>query len=408
MLEYYVALISLLIGAASFIYYSINSYMSMRYKDTPSMLPKENTKDVTIVVPVYKESEKTFRECIAAIKRQGSKFVVVCDSVEQPYNNITNKNGGTFVFQKERHGKRRAVSAAMGHVKTKYVLFVDSDTVIPDNAVRSMLSKFDENVGGVGTAISIRTKDDWVSYCSEFFQKAKEMVFKAMASSGSIFVISGRCAMYRTEAIKPFLQSKEFTDNMILGRKGTIAEDMHMTSHILKLGYKAVIDYNVNVITEPQGNMKAMFKQLVRWARGGYLYFFKDLYDGSYVSRGALYSFEMFYIYLLPIAIAATALLRLRLILGYGLLNLLNGGLSGIWKILFLNSASLGGLALAPELSLSVSIIGIAIFIYALSRTITRKRLKTIAAGGIMSAMMLLASLYALLTVWNQGDWLTR
>jgi cellulose synthase/poly-beta-1,6-N-acetylglucosamine synthase-like glycosyltransferase len=397
MLDYSIAIISLIIGSISLIYYALNSYMAIKYKDKTQIPQKNTTKDVTIVVPVYNEDKALFEKCISQIKKQKVQFLVVSDALKEPYSSITLKNGGKFIFQSKRGGKRKALAIAMKHVNTKYVLFVDSDTIIPDNTTISMLSNFNQNVGGVGTAISIILDESWISYCSEFFQKAKELVFKAMASTGNIFVISGRCAMYRTEAIKPFILSSAFQQNLIMGKRGLIAEDMHITSHILKLGYKAVIDYNVTVLTEAQSSMGDMFRQLVRWARGGYLYFFRDIYDGSYIQKGALYSFEMFYIYLLPLALVITALVRLRLMLSLGLTN-----------ILVTSSAGLGALAFLPELSLSISIIGIAIFAIALSRSISKKKLKTLAAGGVMSIIMLLASLYALLTVWNQGEWLTR
>jgi cellulose synthase/poly-beta-1,6-N-acetylglucosamine synthase-like glycosyltransferase len=408
MLEYDIAIISLGIAAASFIYYFINSYMSLRYKEPLPNSKQLSVKNVTIVVPVYKENVKVFTNCIKAIKKQGANFIVIGDSSNQPYRSITTNNGGKFILNKERGGKRKAISTAMNYVNTKFVLFVDSDTMIPAHALTSMLSKVKDDVGGVGTAISIKLEDNWVSYCSEFFQKAKEMVFKAMSSSGNIFVISGRCCLYRVEAIKPFMQSDQFIENKVFGKKGLIAEDMHITSHILKSGYKAVIDYNVNVVTESQKDIKQVFNQLVRWARGGYLYFFRDITEGTYIQKGALYSFEMFYIYLLPLALVIVGILRLKFILSYGVLNIVTSGVTGLSNILFLNAQSLGSLAYFPMLTLFLSIVGTSLFVIVLSKTISKNKLRTLAAGAVMTVLMFAASIYALLTVWNQGDWLTR
>lgn len=408
MLDYYIAIVSLIIGVASFAYYAINSYMALNYKEKPENPEKVSSKDVTIVVPVYNEDPKVFNKCIKAIKEQKAKFLVIADEIEEPYRSVTASNGGKFIFCKERGGKRQALSTAIGYVNTKYVLFVDSDTIIPKHTLKSMLSKFDENVGAVGTAISIKLEDNWVSYCSEFLQRAAEIVFKAMSTTGSLFVISGRCCMYRTAAIKDFLQSDEFLENRVLGKRGLIAEDTHMTHHILKLGYKTVVDYNVNVVTEAQQNFRLMFKQVVRWARGGYLYFIRDALDGSYLQKGALYSFETFYIFLIPVALITAGLLRLSRILSYGSLSILSGGLSGLSRVLFINASSLGSLASVPAITIVLGVVGTSIFLITMSRTISKKKLKTIALGGITSIIVLVASIYALLTVWEQGDWLTR
>jgi len=407
MLEYNIAIISVILAAVSLFYYAINSYMAMNYADTTKNTQKPNLKEVTILVPAYKEDEETFTKCIEAIKEQGTKFIVVGDGTEQPYRKVTEKNGGKFVFLRKNMGQRKAHAAGLKYVKTKYVLLVDSDTIIPKNTLQSMLSKFDDSVGGMGTRISIKLEDNWVSYSTEFFQRAKEIVFKAMASNGRpIFVIGGRCCLLRVSAIKSLMESEEFQENKIFNKKCVIAEDMHITNHLLKSGYKAVIDYDVNVVTDAQKDFKLLFKQMVRWARGGYLYFFKDITDGSYIKRGTLYSFELFYIYLLPTVLIITGVLRLRLELNY-LLTAITSGISGIGSLLFLNS-SLGSLSYLPVLALVLNIIGVAIFVYALTRTIKTKRLKTIAAGGIATVIMFFASIYSLLTVWEQEKWLTK
>ncbi len=413
MLEYYLVIATLILAFLSCSYYLLNSYLLLNFdnKFPSGKKPKTknvNQKEVTILITVYKENEVTFRDCIARVKAQGCKFIVVGDSSNEPYRSITLSNGGRFIFCRERGGQRKAISIGMRYVHTKYVLIVDSDILIPKHTVKSMLSKFDDDVGGVGATVSIILENNWISYCSEFFQKAKQAVTKAMASSGTVFLISGGCGLFRTDVVKPFLLSEEFSNNRLFGRKNAIAEDQHVTNHIINSGYRAVMDYDVDVLTKAQDSFKLFFYQSVRWIRGGYLFFFKEVLDGSYIKKGALYSFETFYIYLLPIALIIMAFLRLRLILNYNPLGALNGGISGIANILFLNYQSLGNMAFLPFLSLMMSIAGTLIFLAALSRTLSKKRLRTIALGGITSVLIFMASIYALLTIWDQEKWYTR
>jgi cellulose synthase/poly-beta-1,6-N-acetylglucosamine synthase-like glycosyltransferase len=412
MLEYYFVIASLMLALLSCTYYLLNSYLILKFKGNShkNKKPKvkSNLKEVTILVTVYNENIATFKDCINRIKGQKCKFIVVGDSSNEPYRSITIANGGKFILCKERGGQRKAISTGMKYVNTKYVMIVDSDILIPKHTVKSMLSKFEDDVGGVGATVSIILENNWISYCSEFFQKAKQAITKAMASSGTVFLISGGCGLFRTDVVKPFLLSDEFSNNTLFGKKNAIAEDQHVTNHIINSGYRAVMDYDVDVLTKAQDNFKLFFYQTVRWVRGGYLFFFKEVLDGSYIKKGALYSFETFYIYLLPIALIIMGLLRIGITLSNNLLSLLNGGISGIANIIFLNYQSLGIVAYVPFVTLAISLIGTTIFLVALSGTLSKKKLKTIALGGITSVLIFCASIYALLTIWDQEKWYTR
>jgi len=411
MLEYYFVIASLILALLSFTYYMINSYplLTLKKEKTKSKPSKKiDTKEVTILIPVYNEDVGLFKKCIAIASKQGCKFIVIGDSSNEPYKSITINNGGKFIFHSQRKGKRKSISEGASFVNTKYILLMDSDMLIPSYAVKHMLSKFDEDVGAVGATISMILVNNWVSYCSEFFQKAKQAVARAMSTSGNVFLISGGCGMYRTKLLKPLLLSKEFYASKILGKKNATADDQQITDHILRSGYKAVIDYDVDACMKAQDNFKQFFYQTVRWTRGGYLYFFKEVLDGSYIKKGALYSFETFYIYLLPIVLVIMALLRLDLIFSYNLIGALSTGISGLSNIIFLNYQNLGsGFAYLPFVTATISVIGTGTFLLALTRSFPKKKLKTLALGAITSAILFCASIYALLTLWDES-WYTR
>ncbi|MGD0510296.1 MAG: glycosyltransferase [Candidatus Micrarchaeaceae archaeon] len=405
---YFLIIISSIVGGVSFVFYVFNSYMAYNYKNKFTNPEKPDKKEVTVVVPVYNEGRKAFEKCIESISKQNTEFIVACDYHKEPYSSITKKYGGNFIFNEKRGSKRAAMATALGSVNTKYVLFVDSDTTLPMNTLESMLSKMSPEIGGVGTSITVRLEDNWISYCSEFFQKAKELVFKTMSFSGYIFVLGGRCALYRTDLIKDFVQSNEFLNDKAFGKRVLISEDTHLTGYVLKHNYKVVIDYDVVVETESQKSMDKMFKQVVRWARGSYIYFFKDIADGSQMKRGLMYSFEMFYTYLIPIAILTLGILRFNFLLNYGVLNIFTNGITGITNYIFIGVKSFGAMRIVSTISIILGAISTVIFLVILSFSMTRKKLKTIVAGGVMSVILLVATLYALFTIWEQEDWLTR
>lgn len=399
---------SIVFGLLTAVYYAVNMRRSLRYSPEMRRLPTCDKSDVTIVIPVYNENPDTFRDCVASAARQGTKLIVVGDSSPEPYRTIVEENGGTFIYREARGGKRAALTAGINSLDTSYVMFLDSDTVLPDNAVESMLSMFDERTGGVGAGVSVRLRNDWVSYSSEFFEKLKEVITRALSASGAVMVLDGRCAMYRVSAIKEFMNSEEYLNNRIFGMKSILAEDRHITSHVAKLGYRLVVDYDVFVKTEAQKSFRLLWKQMTRWTRAGYMYFAKELIDGTYRKRGAFYAFEMFYMYLLPIVIIAFTAVRLYFYLGHGF------GADFIREISFLGRAfSLGLGALDRKFVLYVGVqvldflalLGFGLAIYV---RVGPKKLRTFMLGGVALLVMMFASFYGLMTVWKQKDWLTR
>ncbi|MGC8537399.1 MAG: glycosyltransferase [Candidatus Micrarchaeia archaeon] len=403
----YIILFSIFFGVVSLIYYLSNARRSINYRVRGNN-HAGGANDVTIVVPVYNENPRLFDKCISSISKQGSPFIVVGDSSLEPYRSITRSHGGKFVYSKVRGGKRRALSLGMENVATKYVMFVDSDTTIPKHAVGSMLSKFGPSIGGVGSSISIRLNSNWISYASEFFEKLKEITFRAMAKSGVVMVLDGRCCMYRTDLVSGFMKSDEYRNYSLLGIKSGLSDDRHITSHVLNLGYKAVIDYSVVVKTESQKSLKMFVKQMVRWTRAGYMYFFDEFLHLHYIKKGPFYAFEMLYMYALPVVTVLLFASRIYLYLFHGINTEVSRDLLLAYNVITLNFARIHLLIILYYLIQVLDLVAIAIFGIALLKRVKRKRKKTFAYGGIAMLIILFATFYGLLTIWKQNSWLTR
>jgi len=287
----------------SSIYYIVNSYNSLAYRKSHNIKNGEKftPEDVTIVMPVYREDPIIFEEAVIAASKQGSKIFVFGDDCDEPYRSIANKHGCTFIRVSPHRGKRGILSHSMHFVQTPLVMFLDSDTVIDAGAVEDMIKYLDADVGGVGTNISIFRNGHPVSYASEFVERVREVIFKSMSRKSSVMVLDGRCSMYRTDIIRPFLMSREFQDNIVMGKRSVLGDDRQITSYIIRTGYRAVKDYDVYARTYQYSSFKKFFKQQIRWGRVGWTYFFKDIASGSARKAGPLYTFDLIYMYLLPI-----------------------------------------------------------------------------------------------------------
>ncbi len=229
-----------------------------------------------------------------------------------------------------------------------------------------------------------------------------------MAKSGTVMVLDGRCSMYRTSLISGFVTSDEYKNYSLLGIKSGLSDDRHITSHMLNLGYKAVIDYNVVVKTEAQKSLKLFFRQMVRWTRAGYMYFIDEFLHLRYLKKGPFYTFEMLYMYALPIVTILLFVSRVYLYLFHGIDTMVSRDLLLVYDLITFNFARIHLLIILYYLMQALDLVGVTVFGLALYTRVKKSRKKTFAYGGIAMLIILFATIYGLVTIWKQNDWLTR
>ncbi|MGC8644897.1 MAG: glycosyltransferase family 2 protein [Thermoplasmata archaeon] len=403
----YLILFSVVTTVVYLIYYFVNVYYLLKHNRGKEEKSESIKGSVTIVIPVYNEKEDVFRRVMESASNQGADIIVVGDSSYEPYKSIAENYGARFIHLRERQGKRKAVAEGVRHVDTDFILFLDSDTVIPKQAVRKIVEHFKENVGGVGANVTVRRSSSGASYSAEFMERAREIVLRAMsAHGGSVMVIDGKCAMYRTNLVKPLILSKEFTEPKVAGRSAIMGDDQQITSFIIRHGYRAEKCFEVMAETEPPGNFKQFTKQSVRWARSSYYYFFKNLANGTALRAGAFYTFETIATFVLPLITLGLGVFRfyfelrfigshaaslMDMVQDFITLNLIGDGRRGLLHIISL-----------------VGIPGPVMFGSALALNLKKERLRTLGYGGVALLIIFFTSIYGMLTCWKQSSWLTR
>ena len=393
----FIFLISTFLSLLSISYYIFN--LSTKKKAHVISKNKRNINEITAVVPIYMEHPKIFERTICSLYNSHIKFIVVGDNALHPYDTITKKYGGLFIYKNKHCGKRNALANGAAMVTSKYILFVDSDTILCKNTAKRMLNTFKDGIGGVGAQIKMRIYNNKnIPYALEFFQRLKEFGFSKIESLGMPMVLDGECVMYRTNLVKKYMQSQEYIDGRVFGKNTAYADDRQLTAHILDLGYKAIRAEGAIAITEAPKSVKKVLNQAIRWSRAGYLYFFKELLDGTYLNRRPLfYSFQMTYMYILPILGALLIILRSSIYINRGIneiflsisrtINIFNGSHTTYIFILILE-----------VFSYIITIF----YVYKLSRTIRSKKIRTFTLGGIYMAMLFFVSVYGFLTFWSE------
>ena len=407
----------------SFIYYILNVYYSTNYKQVKNS-NNINLNNTMILIPVYKENVETFENVIRAVKYQGVRFIVVGDGIDsnEPYRSITEKYGGKFIL-KDHGGKRKALAEGMKYVDTDYVMFVDSDTVIPTNAMKDMLTNFKDNVAGVSVNIRIKQDNSKVSYASEFLERTREVIFRAMSYHGSIMIADGRCVLYKTDTVKDYVTSPAFKDKQVLGKTTISGDDIELTSYLIKTGHKVVKDYNVTVETDSQKDFRKFMHQQIRWARNGWYYFFKNISNGTTKKAGWFYAFDVLYMYIIPFFGLAFLLYRSFLTLHH---LTYFGDLSPvrIWHYIIFSLLPISHSTSRYSIphfgkvlyfifidKLAVDLLGIlgnSIFVVTVMLKIQKQRLRTLGYGALGLLIMFMANIYGFFTFWKQSKWMTR
>ena len=399
--------ISIIISVSSSLYIILIYYFYKKKEWAGNNADTKNS--LTILIPVYNEDKKLFEKCIESVKRQETKFIVIGNGCYSPYKEITERNNGKFVYLPKNVGKKGALAAGIKLIKSKYVMFLDSDTILPKKAAENLISKFDDKTAGVGAEVRIiKEKNKFVYYPSEMLQRLRQLSFKAMSYFDRVMVINGQCAVYRTNIIKDFVSSNDFLNSEFLGKKMVIGDDITITKYVNSLGYKTKMAQNVVVLTKGQKSFKNLVKQSIRWSRSGYINFINGFRDRSIFRNGPLYTFFMFYIYTLPFLVLAEFILRggllARIIFKRGILD----GENILVKSLFSVPRVLQSFSALYTVLRVVSILSALIMIYLIVKTMKKDKLRLLSYGSIMLLVMFLTAVYAIFSLNKHDKWLTR
>jgi glycosyltransferase involved in cell wall biosynthesis len=399
-------LVPLVLLAAAFLptsYLLTNVLLSRRRARTqrgPAIAPSE----VTIVVPVHRESAELFAECVASVAAQRCRFVVVGDGVEEPYRSLTERAGGEFVRLAVHGGKKAAMAEGIRSVATPFVLFVDADTVLPAEAAIALGAYFTPGVGGVGANLSVRDTGTGVAAAAEFVERAREIVLRAMSAQGNVLYLDGACMMFRTEEVRSYIQSEEFQQLEVAGHASSLGDDWLLTDHVLALGLGTVKAYDVRVVTCPKETVRSFVRQNVRWSRSSWIRLGRYLRGDGPDHPGMFYRMELAGTYSLPVLVLALSILRgplelrmlehqvldplVQAILGIGASGHAMGHASAWWEA-------------ASRLQFVVGLAGTGAFLGTIAQRIEpRRRLRTVAYGVLGTGVLLATSIYGLVTFW--------
>lgn len=287
--------------------------------------------EITLIIPVYNSAD-TLEVCLESVYHStypnSAISVILVDNGSKDnsfsiYKEYQKKHPDMNAnWMNAKQGKSKALNMALFNSEGKYIIHIDSDGRLQEDALMNMVKRFEANekiscmTGAILTdpeAID-KEKSFWKRLLqkTEFFEYAQAFLAgrNYEAELNSIFTLSGAFSAFRKSTIlKTQLYNTE-----------TVCEDTHVTFQIRYILKKKIdICENALFFVEPIEGMGKLYVQRQRWQRGELevIHMFQKQHKKKFFSSGIMSKILIFdHTFAFPRMIWYMALLCLSLI-GY-------------------------------------------------------------------------------------------
>jgi poly-beta-1,6-N-acetyl-D-glucosamine synthase len=218
-----------------------------------------------IIIPAYNEEtviKLTIQSCIKLVGKE--HVYVVIDQSTDSTPKIAKKLTKNVYEVYKRGGKASALNRGMKKFeltkKYKFIMPVDSDTVVSPDFLSKALKHFEEDKKLVAVVGKVNgRKVNWITSFRSFEYEINQAIHKqAQSLLSGVSVCTGVSTVYRSKVFKKIKYPLD-----------TFTEDMDLTFqiHRNKLG-KISYDPNISVSTQDPRTLPSYIKQLSRWYAG--------------------------------------------------------------------------------------------------------------------------------------------
>jgi cellulose synthase/poly-beta-1,6-N-acetylglucosamine synthase-like glycosyltransferase/peptidoglycan/xylan/chitin deacetylase (PgdA/CDA1 family)/spore germination protein YaaH len=256
----------ILIGILAVKQFSDNKRLKL---DNPPQMPA-----ASIIVPAYNEEVTALKTIDSLLKTEYPDFEIIFvddgskdstyDVVYKAYHN----HPLVTVLTKPNGGKASALNFGISHANNDFVVCIDADTQLKNDAVFQLMSYFtDDEIGAVAGTVKVLNETNIITrWQSIEYITAQNMDRRAFDLINSITVVPGAIGAFRKSAI---FKAGGFTYD-------TLAEDCDLTMRILKQGYIIRNCAEALAYTEAPETLNMLLKQRFRWSFGVIQSFWKN------------------------------------------------------------------------------------------------------------------------------------
>lgn len=230
------------------------------------------TGTTSVVVPVVDEPLDLFRDVIGRMVEQGpGEIIVVINGARNEALEAVCDEFAPLVRWTHTPipGKRNAVKVGTEMSNGDITVLVDSDTVWTPGALEELLKPFaDASVGGVTTRQRILEPErSWITRWADWLENSRALYsMPAQSVLGQIGCLPGRTIAFRRDILMRVMD--RFMHEKFMNVFLEVSDDRTLTNLTLKEGYRTVYQYTSLVYTDAPLQVKKLFKQQLRWARG--------------------------------------------------------------------------------------------------------------------------------------------
>ena len=229
---------------------------------------------VSIIVPGYNEEITAVKTIESLLKTDYPNFEIIFinDGSKDKTLEIVTKAFGDHplvqVLDKPNGGKASALNFGIARAKNDFVICIDADTQLKNDAVFHLMTYFtDEEIGAVAGTVKVGNTHNMITnFQSIEYITAQNMDRRAFDLINSITVVPGAIGAFRKSAI---FKVGGFTYD-------TLAEDCDLTMRILKAGYIVKNCAEAIAYTEAPETVNMLLKQRLRWSFGVIQSFWKN------------------------------------------------------------------------------------------------------------------------------------
>ena len=221
---------------------------------------------VSILVAAYNEEVVIARtlQSLVNLSYDRKEIIVIDDGSKDKTNAIASwyKQFGVKVLRKENGGKSRALNYGLLFSQGEIVVTVDADSVVHRDAVDEIVKLMsNKKIYAAAGNVKALNANNLITHCQELeYIAAINTLRRALDVFGAIAVVPGAFGVFRREAI----------ENTGGYDPDTVAEDFDLTLKIQK-AYGCVGASTTGIaFTEVPSNMRNLYRQRYRWAKGTY------------------------------------------------------------------------------------------------------------------------------------------
>ena len=304
---------------------------------------------VSIIIPAYNEEVNAERTVNSLLQQDYPNLDIVFvddgstdntfTEVKEAFVNIPNVK----VYTKINGGKASALNYGVNIADSDFVICIDADTQLKNDAVSELMKKFtDERVGAVAGNVKVGNEVNMITrWQSIEYITSQNFDRRAFDLLDCIIVVPGAIGAFRKEAV---IKAGAFTTD-------TLAEDCDLTMRLHRIKYKVRNCTTAISYTEAPESMKQFMKQRFRWSFGVMQSFWKHrdaVFNPRYRSFGmiALPNILIFQMILPFLAPLADLILVLSLLAaGFGIIQSSFGHI--LWYYLIFTLVDVAGASLA-------------------------------------------------------------